>query len=1017
MWPCIGWASKLTSSSSRSGWSGAVTRPALQRPTRPATGSTRDSTPIFAGVRPRTLKGCKRLLTVSAENASTVLLERERELAEIDGVADKAGAGRGGLVLVEGPAGIGKTRLLEAGRGRAEERGMVLLSARASELDREFPFGVIRQLFEALLAGAGAERRAALLQGAAGPAASLVGACGPGEQPAAAEADASLAHFHALYWLTANLADEAPAALFIDDVHLADASSLRFLQFLLPRLQELPVLVALASRAAEPSNSGEVLDAIAADPVTLVLRPAPLTEAAVRDLVAGALGRNPDPRFCEACGEVTGGNPFLLRELLRDLAGEDVAPTAAEAPLVRRLAPPTVARAVLVRLGRLGAEAASLARAVAVLGDSVPLRRAAALAKLPDKRAAEVATLLIRSGIFGREGPLGFAHPILRSSVYGDADPQTRSSLHRRAAELLAAEGIGADAIAVHLLATDPAGEKFVVETLREAAAGALARGASSTAVACLQRALTEPPPVADRGRLFLELGSAEVRAGDTVAASEHFIEGLRVTEDPRTRAVYAQQQVVALLALGRRDEAFALLEREVDEAAQVDAELALLIEADLIATTTFERSRVTWARQRLERYRGRLSSASAGERMLLATDAHLDAAYGERSADELADEAERALASGRLLDDTGGTSPTFFQAIDVLVLADRTGPAQWELDRAMDEARRRGSAPLFAFASGWRCWLMAREGALAEAEADGRSCAEVSLPQGWFVSVPLMLGHLLDVLVDRGELDDAAELLELSGMADRRGDEDRAFDRALSARMRLRLARGDMASARGDLAALTRVGRDVRWNTYPAYVPAALLAPGLAAADSDQAREQAERSLRQARTWGTLRGHGMALHAAALVEDEPNRLELLESACSVLEPSPARLEYAHAQIDFGAALRRANNRVDAREVLRRGLDLAHACGARPLAERARQELRAAGGRPRHSAISGVDALTPSERRIAAMAANGLSNPEIAQALFVTKKTVEAHLSNAYRKLDIHSRTELGAALKAPHSS
>jgi DNA-binding CsgD family transcriptional regulator len=154
-----------------------------------------------------------------------------------------------------------------------------------------------------------------------------------------------------------------------------------------------------------------------------------------------------------------------------------------------------------------------------------------------------------------------------------------------------------------------------------------------------------------------------------------------------------------------------------------------------------------------------------------------------------------------------------------------------------------------------------------------------------------------------------------------------------------------------------------------------------------------------------------MALRAAALAEGGARGLELLRESAATLADSPARLEHAHALADLGAALRRANHRADARPPLREALDLAHACGARPLEERVRRELRAAGGRPRRARSSGAAALTASERRIAEMAAGGLTNAEIAQALFVTKKTVEAHLGNAYRKLRIRSRGELAKAL------
>jgi DNA-binding CsgD family transcriptional regulator len=344
-------------------------------------------------------------------------------------------------------------------------------------------------------------------------------------------------------------------------------------------------------------------------------------------------------------------------------------------------------------------------------------------------------------------------------------------------------------------------------------------------------------------------------------------------------------------------------------------------------------------------------------------------------------------------------------------MLADRAEPARRALDEALEDARRRGSGPSFAFASGWRCLLLAREGALAEAEADARSCAELSLPQGWFLVAPLMLGYVLDVLVDRGELDDAERLLERSGMAARPADQDLTFDPVVHARARLRAARGDVAGGRADLAGLVR--RRARWNTYPTLVPALLAAPELAADDPGEARAGAERMLTEAHAWGTPRAIGMALRAAALGAGGTRGLELLHEAVAVLEPSPARLEHARALADLGAALRRANRRAAARDPLRQALDLADACGAGPLAQRARQELRAAGGRPRRARISGVHALTASERRIATMAADGLSNPEIAQALFVTKKTVEAHLGSAYRKLDIHSRAQIAGAMNA----
>jgi DNA-binding NarL/FixJ family response regulator len=942
------------------------------------------------------------------------LLERDGELSELDRLVEEACAQRGRLVLIEGPPGIGKTRLLESARAKAGARGMAVLAARASELDREFPFGVVRQLYEPLIAAAGDARRERLMAGAAGLAAPLLGDTAAGGAGAGggtaggAAAGGALPLFHALYWLTANLAEDGPAALVIDDLHWADSSSLRFLQFLVPRLEELPVLVALATRPGEPGFDRRAIDGIATDPLAVVLRPGPLSGDAVATVVSDELGDSPDDRFSSACREATGGNPFLLRELVRELAADGVAPSAGHETLVRQLAPPGVARAVLLRLARLGLGASALARSVAVLGDGTPRRRAFALADLPEDSGDELAGALADADILSAAPALAFAHPILRAAVYSDMDVAERGRAHRRAAALMADEGAEPDALAVHLLATNPDSDPFVVATLREAAQRARARGAPAAAAACLRRALAEPPMPEERARVTLELASAELHSGEPAAAVGHFEDVAPRSVDPRVRAGCVGDQVLALQAVGRNDDARALVADLVEELADVDRDLALSVEASLIAGAILERSRRAWARERLERHRGRLTGATAGERKLLATIAHTDAFSGDAPAESVANAAERALEGGGLRDEGSGRATPYFSAVTVLVLADRLEPARHALDEAIDDVRRRGSSLwLFAACTGWRAWLNARQGALAEAEADARTCAELSLPQGGFAASPPMLGFVLEVLVQRGELDYAEAMLAGAGMSERPAGHDAGFDAVMHARARLRAARGDLAGAQPDLAGLSR--RRARWNTFPALVPPVLVTPALRTGDG----ERVERMLREARTWGTPRAVGMALHAAALEEQEEQRaLDLLAEAASVLEPSPARVEHAHALADLGAALRRSGLRAEAREPLRRALDLADDCGARPLAERARQELRAAGGRPRRPRISGSDALTASEQRVAAMAADGLSNPEIAQALFVTKKTVEAHLGSAYRKLGINSRAQLGAALR-----
>jgi DNA-binding CsgD family transcriptional regulator len=225
-------------------------------------------------------------------------------------------------------------------------------------------------------------------------------------------------------------------------------------------------------------------------------------------------------------------------------------------------------------------------------------------------------------------------------------------------------------------------------------------------------------------------------------------------------------------------------------------------------------------------------------------------------------------------------------------------------------------------------------------------------------------------------------------------------------------MLRGDLA---GGLADMLDAGRrhDAVGSRNPAFIawrsPAALAL--LALGRRDEARALAEEELELARTWGAPRALGAALRAAGLVEGGERGLARLDEAVRVLSESPAKLEHAKARVELGAALRRLNHRAAAREHLRHAVEVATICGAGSLAARAETELLATGARPRRVALSGVASLTPSERRVAEMAAEGPTNREIAQALFVTQRTVEVHLTSIYRKLEISSRSQLAAAL------
>ena len=330
-------------------------------------------------------------------------------------VAVATGSGR--LAVIEGPAGIGKTRLLEAVRTNAAARHMQVLGARGSDLECEIAFGVVRQLFERRVARAGPEEE--LLGGVAAHTAPLFAVQSGARFDAETGPVASTSALtHGLYWLVANLAELKPLVVTVDDAQWADVASLHFLHYLATRLSELSVFVALAVKPVVSTAGMQLITRMAAEPAATVVLPRVLSSGATGALVRSLLSADADERFCHACHVVSGGNPLLLRELSVALSEEGVTGTAADAARVERLVPGAVTRHVLVRLARLPDSAASLVRAAAVLGSGAELRHAAALAGLDESTAAAALDGLVAVDILAAGRPLEFVHPLLREVLY-----------------------------------------------------------------------------------------------------------------------------------------------------------------------------------------------------------------------------------------------------------------------------------------------------------------------------------------------------------------------------------------------------------------------------------------------------------------------------------------------------------------------------------------------------------------------------------------------------------------------
>jgi DNA-binding CsgD family transcriptional regulator len=926
------------------------------------------------------------------------LIEREHEVAALSRALTDASSNAGNVVVAEGPAGIGKSRLLATACAEAAQRGLDVLFARGVELERDVPFGVAAELFSPRLAAATDEQRATLLAGHAGFAEAVLDP----QVPAPEDAQALV---RGLYWLTVNLSTATRGLLIaVDDAHWADAPTLGFLAHLAARVRELPVALVLAVRSGERAEGSASVDWLTTQPDHRILRPVRLTDHGVGLMVA-AEWTAPEPAFVTACARVSGGNPFLARELVRSLRADGIVATAGSVAMIERLVPASVVQSVLVRLARLGDAAQRLASAVVVLGSGASIRHAAALADLTIDEATRVADALARAHVLAADAPLRFSHPLIATAVSADLPRFARAGAHRRAADLLAADGASAEAVVVHLLLSEPDGEPATVAALRLAAQRTLARGDPSAAARLLRRALAEPPPLQERADLLLELAEAEVQAGNT-DAGRHVDAALTLLREPAER-------VRALVPLARLR--FHLGEHEgsaraVQEALAVlepDDPIAQALMVDELTATLFRAPLRPRAEALLQPLVDAAQAGRTPDHPGLLAHLALRMAFGGAAPARVRELAERATSASPLVDPAShgilmGIVVQALSVVDELELGERIA------DAALDLGRRSGALLSFSLASFHRAIPRYQRGALRDALAD----IEQSLTarnEGWTAASGWLDALQAHVHLALGDSAAARAALMVSDF----GTDGLEHAVLLSARAQLALAEGAPAAALADAEAAGRQLTGVFGIEHPGFIPWRCMVAdaALALGDHDRAQRLANEDLARARETRAPRAIGVALRCAARSAPRARSIELLYEAIGVLERSPATLELAGAQVELGAALRRTGQRTAARTPLRVGLQLADASGAVALAETARQELRATGARPRRAAWTGADALTPSERRVAQLAAEGLTNVQIAQALFVTPKTIQTHLAHTYRKLGIGSRRQLPVAL------
>ncbi|BCK66716.1 LuxR family transcriptional regulator [Streptomyces libani subsp. rufus] len=947
------------------------------------------------------------------------LVGRERELAVMDAMAADVLSGRPRVVQLEGSAGIGKSALLSTWWERNGQ--FRVLRARCHPLERAFAFGAVRQLFKPLLAAVSDTDRARLLAGsAAATLRALDDAAATDPLPENANVTAST--LRELDALVSRLARRQPLLLAVDALQWIDQPSLRWLVHFIGRADSHPVLIAVTTRSAE----GRRLDPLFAELVrpanchTIVVEP--LDVDGVGQLVRTLWGaEEPDAAFWAACHAATGGHPLFVRALLHQAQRSGVKPTTEFRDRIPTVTLSTLGGEISHRLCQASDEVVALARALAFLGDRKPPELLAAYCGTGRAVVQSAAEELRSLGLLRADGDPRFTHPVVRDTVLATLSPEELGVGHARAAQVSCLSGRPDEEVAAHLLAAGPVHGSWVLPALRRAATEALRRGAPETAVTYLRSALHQPLDEPEHARVLLELGTAASHYDAALAIScvTGALEGL--TDEAARSDALGVLAYSLLLSRGSRTDLSsvdrkiaALSERTTSDPGAADRELALRMSA-LRSWMEFERPSVTGpAPAPSPGTDDDLADRTAGERQLLAIRAFhaLRAALPAPYVTALIERASVNLPAF-----SHDLFPLHYFVAQTLLYLDELDTAD-RLNRHLTrEISGRGMELLVSSLTVYRAVLALRRGNITETLAAAQDAADHASPTGRLPYALTLDTIRIDALLAQGRVEDAERVAVTHAVA---GQTEVAWERPrfLMSLAALRIAQGE---PRSGLSLLRECGHhsEALGTVSPAMSPwrSRAVPVHLALGETESAHELAEQELDLARRCRLPRALGVALRAAGTAAAGSRGLDLLAEAVTVLRPTPARLELARACHDFGVALLRRDDKRGARRTLREGLDLAVGCGATVLATRLEEGLHLAGGRVARSGSQGIRGLTAGEERVGTLAAQGYSNKQIAELLVVSLRTVETHLTGAYRKLGITGRPHLAAAMAEAGSS
>jgi DNA-binding NarL/FixJ family response regulator len=908
-----------------------------------------------------------------------VLLERDSEVDSVTACLRGAVNGRGALVVISGPLGSGKSRLLHALPAHATSETVVLRASGALE-EQDFAFGVVHQFLDSALLVALPEARDQWLS-------------------VTPEGKA----LETLYGLVVGLSARHPLLVLVDDLQWADAPSLAWLERLTNELGSHRIVVVLTVSEGEPTaENAAVLEILGRADRKLALNP--FSPAATAQAIAAEFDRPGEDGFVRGCHEAFGGRPLFLMSVLAELRLRGYHPIAEHTAVARSIRPTALLAQLTACLRSQSAPTRRFAQTLAALNEPDSRELLAPISGLGPDELAAAAETLATLGLLAPGPVLRFFHHTVRDAVEQSISPGQFAELHFRLAEALRECGSPVDEIAAHLVRAEPRPLRWAAEALRAAGGAAAGRGDADSAARYLRRALMNCPDE-DRGRaqLLIDLATTE-RRFDPLLSAQHLAEALPLFDSAIERGHAAVRIEPMMLGL-RQGAAFDLMEKLHGElgdpatATEESREMALRLEARLRYAKIKDPPHLADAAQRLAGLGDDPPLGTVGERELAGALLFAVTLSGT-------DLAAVATLGGRIL---RGDPPSLDQMhtatpliVRSLITADSLSDASAWLDLAAAEERRLGVPSLRTFIDVQRALIAVRRGRHAEAADFAFHALDLISPSAQ-PSLEQGVHALVLLAMDTGDAALAARALA------RCAEHESEIHSSWLRKLMHGAAAATTGNAQVALKYFHAAGRNLDsagWRN-PEIVPwrgwAAMLHFRLG--QHAAARELADEEYTRARAWRTPQGQGRSLRVRGAITPGAAGIELLTRSAEVLAESENPVERARTALLLGERLRDSGHPDAAAHLAR---------ATRPVAERDAAWLVLPDTRPPAVPASSRTSLTASERKVAELAVSGMTNQLIARQLGITVRTVEKHLTNCYRKLGVDGRTDLSRALNPP---